>query len=155
MRLRSIRLLSFFVSALLLPSVVAAQTVTLATGGEQVTIAIGDDARLPADFPGDVFLLPGSALWRVQQVDNRVMLLEFRTQAAPATVADRYAAAMADAGWTRARVTRIQGAFSQAWEKDQRAVVVSAGAVEGGTRLQVQLRPRQSRTSSTDPAPGP
>ena len=138
------RLVPMLFTLLCLSSVAAAQTVTLGKGGKQVTIAIGDDAKLPADFPADVFLPANADLQRVQQVDDDALMLELHAAAAPDSIADQYAAAMVVAGWTGARVAPVPGAIAQAWEKDRRAVLVVAAAEGAGTRLRLQLRARRA-----------
>ena len=116
------------------------QTVSLAQDGKQVTIAIGDAARLPAEFPDDVYVPEAARLQRVDHARGG-LTLHFALDARPDAVAADYATAMTAAGWRRARVVEIPGVQVQAWEHDSRAVVVAAQAAEdGSTRLQLELR---------------
>lgn len=129
---------------------VPAQTVSLQRAGEQVTILVGGAAILPADFPGDVFLPAAATLVRVESLGQDRVVVEFTSDEAPDALAAACARSMAEAGWSRATVEPVAGAHAQAWEKDERAVLVAAWAEAGVTRLRLQLLPRARRPAGGD-----
>lgn len=132
------------VGAVLCAAIAAAraQTVSLTQSGEATTVAVGDAATLPGDFPDDVYLPQGARLARVERTGDS-QRLEFTATPAPEALAARFTACMAARGWTPAQVRAIPGAQVMAWEKDARAVVVALAPESGGTRLRVQLLPRR------------
>lgn len=136
---------------LLVAADATAQTVTLQREGEQVTIAVGRAAALPADFPADVFLPSPATLVRVEAAGPGHLMLEFTAAGAPANLAERHADAMAASGWTPAQVAPVAGTEVRAWEKDDRAVVLAATPEPDGTRLRLKLLPRRSAPSDHVP----
>lgn len=140
--------LALLVAALLAAAAAAAQTVSLHRAGEATTIRVGEAATLPADFPADVHVPAGATLVRVDRTGQRLRL-EFTSPKPPDALAADYVAAMADAGWSPARVAPIAGSHVLAWEKDARAVLLAIGADAGGARARLQLLERAQRT----PAP--
>jgi hypothetical protein len=119
-----------------------AQTVSLKQGGQKVRITIGNQAKLPADFPADIALPDGYALARVKRagasttlgfdapgdVDVAAMDLESRMQAN---------------GWHAANVMAPGQGRAQAWEKDARVLIAwFRPATNGGVHVQLELRPR-------------
>ena len=137
--------LSLLLVAVLAPAAPAhGQTVSLNRGGEEVTIAVGSAAMLPADFPDDILVPPAARLVRVEQPGDGRLLLDFTVAGTPQATADTYAAAMAVSGWTRAVVAPVDGAQVQAWEKAARAVLVVASAQGDGSHLRLQLLPRRA-----------
>ena len=135
-------------SVLLASSTAFAQTVSMGSGQERVTIRVGDAAVLPADFPHDVFLPPAARLQRVQQDADGARLLEFAVSGAPDVTADEYAKAMAAAGWTPARVAPVANARVFAWEKDHRALVLMLLPAADGASMHLQLRSRRTATGA-------
>jgi len=129
---------------------VPAQTVSLQRAGEQVTILVGGAAILPADFPGDVFVPAAATLVRVESLGQDRVVVEFTGDEAPDALAAACARSMAEAGWSRAAVEAVAGAQVQAWEKDERAVLVAVSAQAGATRLRLQLLPRARRPAGAD-----
>jgi len=149
MRSTSLACLALFVGGSLVAVLPApAQTVSLRRGGEQLTIEVGNAARLPADFPEDVFVPTDARLERVERTGDGRVLVELHVPTPPANLVDAYAASMAVSGWTAARVAPIAGGEAQAWEKDARAVVVAASGDAAGTRLRLQLLPRRGATTT-------
>lgn len=127
---------------LALPLCAAGQTVSLNAGGEQLRIAVGTAAALPADFPADVALPRPHVLTRLERSQAR-MTVELDTPGDPGTVAAALQARMRADGWREAPVSQPGSGIARAWEKDARAVVAWASPGAAGVRLQLQLQPRR------------
>lgn len=120
------------------PSWAAGQTVSLNTGGEQVRIAVGESAALPADFPRDVGLPEGHALTQVKR-SGTATVIELDAPGKLDDVAARFRERMEAAGWTAAAIAQPAAGHAQAWEKDGRAVVAWLAPTDAGVHLQLQL----------------
>jgi hypothetical protein len=136
----SVLVVTLCVAAFAVP--VAAQTVSLNAGGEQVRIKVGDAAVLPADFPADIALPQPHVLTRVQRSAQQTML-ELDTSGGLDAVATRFRAGMLANGWAPARVVQPAAGSAQAWEKEGRAVIAWLAAGTAGVHLQLQLLPRR------------
>lgn len=136
----SILVVTLCVAAFAVP--VAAQTVSLNTGGEQVRIKVGDAAVLPADFPADIALPQPHVLTRVQRSVQQTMV-ELDTPGGLDAVAAQFRASMLIHGWSPARVVQPAAGSAQAWEKEGRTVIVWLAPGPAGTHLQLQLLPRR------------
>lgn len=125
--------------ALVAPTSAAAQTVTMNRGGEDLRIAVGDAAALPADFPTDVALPPVHTVLRVDRSDGDTTVVV----ATPGTVeaeAARFRAGMLADGWTAAALVPPATGQGQAWVKGARVVLAWLVPAEaGGVRVQLRL----------------
>jgi hypothetical protein len=128
-----------------------AQTVTLNQGGKDVRIAIGGEAALPADFPGDVALPQPHTVVRVQH-SGAVTTVELDVPGATVDdAAARFRADMLAAGWTAAAVRRPAEGRGQAWEKTGRAVVAWLAPAPAGIRMQLELLPQRGTAATPSP----
>lgn len=122
----------------------AGQTVSMNTAQGNVQIAIGADARLPADFPKDVYLPGDYAIGRVVHIDEAT-IIELDAAGNVAELAAQAQARMLASGWKRARTLQPDAdTRALAWEKGARAVVISlAGNTSRGTDVHLQFGPKR------------
>lgn len=127
-----------------------AQTVSLKTGGERVSITVGDATAIPADFPTDVALPADAKLVRTERTGTSTVL-EFSTTNDVATNLADLDARLRAGDWQPARVRALPGLRAQAWEKDQRALIAWASEAPGaqGAHVWLRLVPRHARAATT------
>lgn len=134
--------LCLFALLLAAPLCGAGQTVSLDQGGQQVQIAVGESAVLPADFPNDVVLPDGHALTRVQR-SGTTTVIELDAPGGLDAVAARFDERMEADGWAAVAMGQPAAGHARAWEKDARAAVAWLMPTAAGVHLQLQLLPRR------------
>jgi hypothetical protein len=116
-------------------------TIRSSDGKEAMTISAGDGAKLPAGFPGDVFLPADYKVESAMELPNAMIVhvLATGTLGAIAPEADK---AMQAQGWkTALTMADTPQAHIVSWEKDGRhATLTLAGDAErGGVQVGYQL----------------
>jgi len=119
--------------------------VTFKTEKGDMKVTSGDAAKLPADFPKDVYLPAGYTVGSAMEMPG-AMVVDVE---APGTVSDTFAAAvtkMKQEGWTQ-RIAMQQTPQSQVvvYEKANRdaTLSISENPGKGGVRIGVQVTTRQ------------
>lgn len=103
-----------------------------------VTVATGDEAKVPADWPKDIPVYPGIKLDMVSGGPGNYVILGTVSDAPEKGVAF-YEKALKDGGWTEAMNMKQPGGAMLMFSKDKRSVAVNVAKAEAGTTLGVTV----------------
>ncbi|MBN1833430.1 MAG: hypothetical protein JW896_15100 [Deltaproteobacteria bacterium] len=100
----------------------------------EMTMTSGDSVKLPADFPGDVFLYKGADLNTAMKLPQGFNLM-FQTKDDTSKVSEAYLAEMEAKGWSKEMSMDMGGRKMLVFKKDERIVNVSIASHEEMTQI--------------------
>jgi hypothetical protein len=100
----------------------------------EMTMTAGDSAKLPADFPKDIFLYKGAVINTAMELPTGFNLM-FQTKDDSAKVSEAYLAEMEAKGWSKEMSMDMGGRKMMVFEKDQRMVNVALSTDEEMTHI--------------------
>jgi hypothetical protein len=104
----------------------------------EMTMTAGDSAKLPADFPKDVFIYKGADLNTAMELPQGFNLV-FQTKDDPSKVSEVYLAEMEEKGWSKEMSMDMGGQKMLAFKKDERGVNVSIASHEEMTQISLTV----------------
>ena len=100
----------------------------------EMTMTAGDSAKLPADFPKDVFLYKGADLSTAMEHPEGFNLM-FQTKDDPSKISEAYLTEMEAKGWSKEMTMDMGGRKMMVFKKDERMANVSIASDEGTTQI--------------------
>jgi hypothetical protein len=104
-----------------------------------VDVTIGDDAKVPKDFPSDVPIYPGARPTATMSEEGQGTLVTFDLDDGPEKVYDFYQQQLADGGWEIASSASMGGQWMIRALKDDRAAHISIAGSETGSQMGVAV----------------
>ena len=106
----------------------------LKTEEGEMTMTAGDSAKLPADFPKDVFLYKGADLNTAMELPEGFNLM-FQTKDDSSKVSEAYLTEMEAKGWSKEMSMDMGGQKMMMFKKDERIANVSIASDEEMTQI--------------------
>jgi hypothetical protein len=100
----------------------------------EMTMTSGDSVKLPANFPGDIFLYKGANLNTAMELPQGFNVM-FQTKDDTSKVSDTYLAEMEAKGWSKEMSMDMGGRKMLVFKKDERIVNVSIATQEEMTQI--------------------
>ncbi len=110
------------------------ESIRIETDKGEMTMTAGDSAKLPANFPRDVFLYKGAELKMAMELPQ-AFNLSFETNEAVSKVSETYLAEMTENGWQKKMDMDMQGQKIMAFNKDERTVNVMISSDQAKTQI--------------------
>jgi predicted outer membrane protein len=110
------------------------ESIRIETDKGEMTMTAGDSAKLPANFPKDVFLYKDADLKMAMELPQ-ALNLTFETNEAVSKVSETYLAEMTDNGWQKKMDMDMQGQKMMAFSKDERTVSVMISSDQSKTQI--------------------
>lgn len=108
------------------------------TGKGEFNIAAGKAAKVPSDFPADVFVYKDASVEMSLQVpEGRTLTL--KTRDAVAKVVAAYKREMTSKGWTQQAALEMEAQTVLNYEKDGRSAMVAVGSETGETKIMLTV----------------
>ena len=100
----------------------------------EMTMTAGDSAKLPVDFPKDVFLYKGADINTAMELPEGFNLM-FQTKDDPSIVSEAYLSEMEEEGWAKEMTMDMGGSKMMVFKKDERMVNVTITSDEEVTQI--------------------
>jgi hypothetical protein len=108
------------------------------TGEGEMTVTSGDSAKLPDDFPEDVYLYKGAKLKTAMKLPEGFNLM-FQTKDDPSKVSEAYLDGMEAKGWSKETSMDMGGRKMMVFKKDERIGNVSITSHAEMTQIALTL----------------
>ena len=110
------------------------ESIRIETDKGEMTMTAGDSAKLPANFPRDVFLYKDAELKMAMELPQ-AFNLSLETNEAVSKVSETYLAEMTENGWQKKMDMDMQGQKIMAFNKDERTVNVMISSDQAKTQI--------------------
>ncbi len=111
---------------------------TVKTDDGELTAATGAAAKIPEDFPKDVFVPADASVRMVSRMPN-TMMVWMAVRPSPAQVCQRIGTEMATRGWEKEMSMETDESQSLGFKKQDRRVLYTATRDEEGTQVTVVI----------------
>jgi hypothetical protein len=105
--------------------------------GKTFQASIGDNVEIPADFPKDVPIFPGSTPMASMSSPDEGMIVTFKSSEGQQAIFDFYQSSLVDGGWKIVEDAVYTSQFSLDATKDNRKVSVVVAGTQGDSRVSV------------------
>lgn len=109
--------------------------------GKKFEASIGDEVEIPAGFPEDVPIFPGSTPMASMSSPDEGMIVTFKSGGEQQAIFDFYQSSFADAGWEILDDVTFNSQLSLDAIKDKRKVSVIVAGTKGDSRFSVIVTP--------------
>jgi hypothetical protein len=110
------------------------ESIRIETEGGEMTVTSGDSAKLPGDFPEDVYIYKGADLNTAMELPEGFNLM-FQTKDDSSKVSEAYLTEMEGKGWSKEMTMDMGGRKMMVFKKDERIVNVSIASQEEMTQI--------------------
>jgi hypothetical protein len=109
--------------------------------GKTFQASIGDNVEIPADFPKDVPIFPGSTPMASMSSPDEGMIVTFKSSDEQQAIFDFYQSSLVEGGWKILEDSVHTSQFSFDATKDSRKVSVVVAGTQGDSRVSVIVTP--------------
>ncbi len=109
--------------------------------GKTFQASIGDEVEIPAEFPKDVPIFPGSTPMASMSSPDEGMIVTFKSSEGQQAIFDFYQSSLVDGGWEILEDSVYTSQFSLDATKDNRKVSVVVAGTQGDSRVSVIVTP--------------
>lgn len=117
---------------------IADDTFTIKTDDGTSTFSAGKNAKVPADFPKDVYVYEGAEVVSSVSGPDGFSLM-FQTKDAQAKVANTMKSKFASQGWTEEMTMNQGGVVMLGYKKDERSVIVNVTGDSDMTQISLTV----------------
>jgi len=119
------------------------EQVVLGTGSEAMIISSGERARLPANFPGDVFM-PDEYTIESALDSTGFSMVSLRTTGGVVALAERASREMQAGGWTQSMMAGDEQSRILTFQNRRNVAALSFDRAEDGVVYSVQISPARN-----------
>lgn len=106
---------------------------------EKGTMESGENVKLPADFPKDVYVIDGTIKAAISDKDNQGQTISIETDKDVAEISTVYQEKLKADGWKITGTMNFGDSATVVGEKDDRVVSIIAGKSDGKTMVNVSV----------------
>ena len=108
----------------------------------EMTMTSGDSAKLPDDFPKDIFIYKGADLNTAMDFPGGINLM-FQTKDDPSKVSEAYLDGMEEKGWAKEMSMDMGGRKMMVFKKDERMVNMAITSDEEVTQIRLTVEKKE------------